>query len=202
MNWAHEPQDVACSTASQAWNIAESREVPVPRPPLLMHAASPTVPTAVRAPAKTRAGRMKRLKLRMALRSLRKLKRQRARDIARDRCRCTLVSPALLRGKPWIVRVPWLAGDGPQSPRATCGAASARRLQVHSLGPLTALVRLGLEGNAHPLVERADVGALDGSDMNEDVLASLVRRDEAEPFRLVEELYSSGLPHARSPCPR
>src|SRR5215475_10628076 len=78
MNWAHEPQDVACSTASQAWNIAESREAPVPRPPLLMHAASPTVPTAVRAPAKTKAGRMKRLKLRIALRSLRKLKRQRA----------------------------------------------------------------------------------------------------------------------------
>ena len=40
MNCAHEPQDVACSTASQAWNIAESREPPVPRPPLLMHPAS------------------------------------------------------------------------------------------------------------------------------------------------------------------
>src|SRR5215471_17712522 len=201
MNCAHEPQDVACSTASQAWNIAESREVPVPRPPLLMHAASPTVPTAVRAPAKTRAGRIRRLKLRIALRFPPK-KRQRARDIARDRCRCTLVSPALLRGKPLIVRVPWLTGDGTRSPRATCAAASARRLQVYGLGPLAALVRLGLEGNAHPLVESADVRALDGSDMNEDVLASLVRRDEAEPFRLIEELYSSGLPHARSPCPR
>src|SRR5262245_47860070 len=115
MNWAHEPQDVACSTASQAWNIAESREVPVPRPPLLMQAASPTVPTAVRTPAKTRAGKMRRLKLRIAPLPP-KLKRQRARDIARDRCPCTLVSPALLRGKPWIVRGPWLAGDGTRSP--------------------------------------------------------------------------------------
>ena len=38
MNCAHEPQDVACNTASQAWNIAESREPPVPLPPLLTHA--------------------------------------------------------------------------------------------------------------------------------------------------------------------
>src|SRR5262245_26429394 len=82
------------------------------------------------------------------------------------------------------------------------GAGSARRLQVHGFGSLAALVRLGLEGNAHALVESADVRTLDGSDMDEDVLASLVRRDEAETFRLVEELYSSGLPHARSPCPR
>src|SRR5262249_22871458 len=74
MNWAHEPQDVACSTASQAWNIAESREPPVPRPPLLTHAASPTVPATVRAPANTRAGRMRRLKLRIVLRSLQKQK--------------------------------------------------------------------------------------------------------------------------------
>src|SRR5262249_14903932 len=135
MNCAHEPQDVACSTASQAWNIAESREPPVPRPPLLTHAASPTVPIAVKAPANTRAGKIRRLKLRIALRSPPKLsslpsktKRQRARDIARDRCRCTLVSPALLRGKPWIVELPWLTGDGTRGPPVPCGAASARRL--------------------------------------------------------------------------
>src|SRR5215467_1357348 len=196
MNWAQEPHDVACRTASQAWNIAESREGPVPRPPLLTHAASATVPATARAPANTSAGRITRLTLRIALGSLRKLKDSEPGDIARDRCPCTLVSPALLCGKQWIVGSRGWRVTNPWRP------VSARRLQVHGLGSLAALVRLGLERNAHALVESADVRALNGSDVHEDVLASLVRRDEAETFRLVEELYSSSLPHARSPCPR
>src|SRR5262249_22871457 len=69
-----------------------------------------------------------------------KTKRQRAWDIARDRCRCTRVGPALFRGKPWIVGLPWLAGDATPGSVA-CGAASARRLQVYGLGSLAALVR-------------------------------------------------------------
>src|SRR2546423_1465101 len=65
MNCAHEPHDVACKTASQAWNIAESREPPVPRPPLLMHPASAAAPAATRAPANTTDVIIKRLKLRI-----------------------------------------------------------------------------------------------------------------------------------------
>src|ERR1043165_4315162 len=78
MNCAHEPHDVACSTASQAWNIAESREPPVPRPPLLMHPASAAVPAATRAPANTTDVIIKRLKLRIGSLLPSKTKRQRA----------------------------------------------------------------------------------------------------------------------------
>src|SRR5947209_20591968 len=65
MNCAQEPHEVACSTASQAWNIAESREPPVPRPPLLMHPASAAAPAATGAPANTTDVIIQRLKLRI-----------------------------------------------------------------------------------------------------------------------------------------
>src|SRR5262249_12045327 len=76
------------------------------------------------------------------------------------------------------------------------------RFQVDRLGAFAALVRFGFKGNPHAFIERADLGALYGRDMHENILAPLIRRDEAEPFRLVEKLYGSSLPHARSPCPR
>src|SRR5690606_27819271 len=70
------------------------------------------------------------------------------------------------------------------------------------LWALAPLVRLGIERNAHTFVERADARALDGGHMNEHVLTALVRCNEAEALGLIEELDSSSLPHARSPCPR
>src|SRR5262249_39228546 len=60
MNAAHDPQSVACSTASQAWNLALSTLPPVPRPPFLMHAASALTAAAASAPANTSAGRLAR----------------------------------------------------------------------------------------------------------------------------------------------
>src|SRR5262245_62787652 len=46
-----EPQSVACSTASQAWNLAESSVVPVPLPALVTHSAWATAAAATRAVA-------------------------------------------------------------------------------------------------------------------------------------------------------
>src|SRR6185436_5153161 len=111
MKLPHEPQLVACSTASQAWNIAESREPPVPLPPFLTQAASAAALASNSAPANTRVGSTARTNLPMVSPS----KRQKATswgEIARDRCPCTLSRPALSGAGEAIFQAPWPAGDG------------------------------------------------------------------------------------------
>src|SRR5262249_43738262 len=120
--------------------------------------------------------------------------------IARERCLCPLrvAHFGAITG-----RFLWCRGrlvTGP--PRTPSSGRLLGGLQVDRLGSLAALVWFGFEGDAHAFIERADFRALHGGDMDEDVLAPLVRRDEAESLRLIEELDSSSLPHARSPCPR
>ena len=47
------------------------------------------------------------------------------------------------------------------------------------------------KGNLLALVEGAHAGAFDGADMNEDILAALVRLNEAETLLVVKPLHSS-----------
>jgi hypothetical protein len=53
------------------------------------------------------------------------------------------------------------------------------------------------EGNLLALVEGAQAGAFDGADMNEDILAALVRLNETKTFLVVKPLHSSRR-HGRS----
>src|SRR5207249_5416037 len=127
MNWAHEPQEVACKTASQAWNIAESREPPVPRPPLLMHPASAAVPAATRAPANTTDVIIKRLNLRIGSLLPSKTKKTASRvtlpeiavlahwSVPHFRAGCNRFFRS--RGRP-------VTGDFPHRPRRARGASS------------------------------------------------------------------------------
>src|SRR5262245_60869609 len=113
MNWAHEPHEVAWSTASQAWNIAESREPPVPRPPLLMHAAS-APPAAIRRPANASAGTITRLDLLRIVSLLPSTTRKTAsRGTLPEIAVLHTVSFALSCGNQLIFPPPWPPGDAP-----------------------------------------------------------------------------------------
>ena len=65
-----------------------------------------------------------------------------------------------------------------------------RRDDVASLGALLALGRLELD--ARTLGEGLEALARDRAEMDEDVLAALIRGDEAIPLRVVEPLNGSG----------
>src|SRR5262245_33062646 len=199
MKPAQEPQLVACSTASQAWNMAELRSPPVPLPPFLTHAASAAALATSIAPAKASAGSIVRTNLAMTF-SLKSAKRQRAGARLPEIAAVAHSQDPHFggRGKRFFRRR-GRPVTGPPPSRGQCSCQLACQLQVDGLRTFAALVRLGLERDAHTLVERADIRALDGRDMHEHVLAPLIGCDEAEAFRLVEELYSSSLPHARSP---
>jgi len=67
------------------------------------------------------------------------------------------------------------------------------------LGPATARVVLGVEGETHSILEPGNAGALHGGDVNENVAPAIVRRDEAEAFVLVEEFHYPGASHEASP---
>ena len=59
------------------------------------------------------------------------------------------------------------------------------------LRALAGAIRLGLEGDPLTIVEVRDAGLLEGAHMNEHVLGRSVRRDEAEAFGRIEELYGA-----------
>jgi len=52
-------------------------------------------------------------------------------------------------------------------------------------------IRDNLVGDLLSLVEAAHPGALDGADMDENVLAAVIRLDEAKALLVVEPLYGS-----------
>src|SRR3954452_617374 len=76
---------------------------------------------------------------------------------------------------------------------ASFGSLIRRRLEqgdVDSLGPLVA--GLGVVGDLGPLGERLEAVAADAAVVDEQILAAVVGRDEAEALVVVEPLHGSG----------
>src|SRR5258708_28651223 len=73
--------------------------------------------------------------------------------------------------------------------------------QVDGLRTLALLVGLDVEGDALPLGQRLEPGALDGGDVHEDVAAAVVRVDEAVAPLGVEELDRTCHGHPETPFP-
>src|SRR5690348_10922220 len=73
--------------------------------------------------------------------------------------------------------------------------ALARYLQVDGLGSLAPLVRLGFEGNSHTVGQRGNAGTLDGSDVNEHILAAIIRCNEPIALGRIEEFHGAVLAH-------
>jgi hypothetical protein len=57
---------------------------------------------------------------------------------------------------------------------------------------LLATLAHDFEANLLAFVQHADAGALEGADVNEHVLGTVVRLDEAEAFLGVEKFYGAG----------
>src|SRR6516162_8041218 len=79
---------------------------------------------------------------------------------------------------------------------------SARDDEVDGLRTLALLVGLDVEGDALPLGQRLEPGALDGGDVHEDVAASVVRLDEAVAALGIEEFDRTCHGHRETPFPR
>src|SRR5436190_558349 len=77
----------------------------------------------------------------------------------------------------------------------TGGFACSGRAKVDRLRALAHAVRLDVEGDLLAVDERAQARGLYRGDVDEHVLGAAVRRDEAEAFGGVEELYGAGLGH-------
>src|SRR5438477_2128424 len=77
----------------------------------------------------------------------------------------------------------------------TGGFACSGRAQVDRLRAFAHAVRLDVEGDLLAVDERAQARGLDRGDVDEHILGAAVRRDEAEAFGGVEELYGAGLGH-------
>src|SRR5262245_17522035 len=71
----------------------------------------------------------------------------------------------------------------------------ARDLQVDSLRALAAFVRLGLEGNSHTVAQCWNAGTLNGSDVNEHILATIIRRNEPIALGRIEKFHGAVLTH-------
>src|SRR3954447_22361486 len=76
------------------------------------------------------------------------------------------------------------------SPRARGVASRLERGDVDGLRPLVA--GLGVVGDLRALGERLEAARVDAGVVDEQVLATLVRRDEAEALVVVEPLNGSG----------
>jgi hypothetical protein len=63
--------------------------------------------------------------------------------------------------------------------------------EIDRLGALAALVRLGLEGNFLSVLKTGKARSLNGRDVDENVLGTIVRRDETEAFGVIEEFYGA-----------
>src|SRR4051794_11681962 len=84
---------------------------------------------------------------------------------------------------------------GPTSvaPRRLLAAARVWRLQRRDVGGLRPLVAgLGVIGDLRALGERLEAAGVDGAVVDEEVLATVVGRDEAEALVVVEPLHGSG----------
>jgi hypothetical protein len=79
-----------------------------------------------------------------------------------------------------------------QSNKTLRGLAGA---EVNSLRTLAHTVWLDVEADLLAVDERAQARSLDSGDVDENVLRAAIRRNEAEAFGCVEELYGTGLGH-------
>src|SRR6478752_9535099 len=85
--------------------------------------------------------------------------------------------------------------EGGQRPRLSHGEANRMpenrllRLQVFRRRLPGTLVGNDLVGNLLPLPQFTETSALDGADMNEDILTAVVRLDETKAFRRVEPFH-------------
>src|SRR5205085_8552913 len=80
------------------------------------------------------------------------------------------------------------AGGANVAPPA-CTATALQRLDVRRGRALLALRHV--EGDLLAFLERLVARALDGGVMGEEILAAVIRRDEAEALRVVEPLYGT-----------
>src|SRR5919205_2918117 len=86
------------------------------------------------------------------------------------------------------MRTPFGPQDWP--PRRSPNCSREARLHVRGGGALRALLRC--VAHLRALGERLESAALDGAVVHEQVLARLIRRDEAEALVVVEPLHGSG----------
>src|SRR5579871_565131 len=78
---------------------------------------------------------------------------------------------------------------------ATVASQLAGDLQIDRLRPLAALVRLGFEGYPHSVAQCRYAGTLYGSDVDEYILAPVVRRNEPISLGCIEEFNGAVLAH-------
>src|SRR5262249_13945989 len=78
-----------------------------------------------------------------------------------------------------------------------CGGGLFAKLHVDGLWTFATAVRLRFKGNPSTLVKRGGTPALHCRDMQEYILAAVVRRDEAESPRMIEELDRTALTHGK-----
>src|SRR5262245_18817388 len=81
--------------------------------------------------------------------------------------------------------------------RLNCGGGLFAELHVDALGTFTAPLWLRFEADPRALVKRWETRALQRRDMQEHILAAIIRRDEAESSRMIEELDRTALTHGK-----
>src|SRR5690606_22610943 len=73
--------------------------------------------------------------------------------------------------------------------------------QVNGLRTLAHAVGLDIERYLLAVQKCPQTGLLDGRNMHEYILGSVIRSDEAKAFGCVEEFYDTSLGHGRTPSP-
>src|SRR3954462_10395446 len=100
-------------------------------------------------------------------------------------------APLRLPTRARCVGMRWTARfDAPSAGGPSRTTSRLERGDVDGLGPLVA--RLGVEGDPRTLSQRLEAVGVDAGVVNEEVLATVVRRDEAEALVVVEPLDGSG----------
>src|SRR5690242_14594392 len=89
-----------------------------------------------------------------------------------------------------IRTMPFSFAGAQASPRRGARRAGLQGGDVDGLRPLAS--RLGVVGDLRALGERLEAVGVDAGVVDEEVLATLVRRDEAEALVVVEPLHGSG----------
>jgi hypothetical protein len=75
------------------------------------------------------------------------------------------------------------------------------KLNVDGLGTFAAPVGLGFKRDTLAFIDGGKPGALQGGNVEEYVLATVVRRNEAEAARVIEKLYRPSLAHGKLSFP-
>jgi hypothetical protein len=70
-------------------------------------------------------------------------------------------------------------------------------LHVDCLGAFAPTVWFGLERDTRSFVQRRKTRTLQRGDVKKHILAAIVRRDKAEPARMIEEFDRPGLTHGK-----